>query len=81
MTSTSATAGSSNYLSLLQLLQNELRTEVSSRCDRLLRSKGIVFGADRHQLVAAPPAAPMAFPGDLQSTIDTLIAGVQRQAD
>jgi hypothetical protein len=80
MTSISATAGSSNYLSPLQLLQNELRTEVSSRCDRLLRSKCIVFGADRHQLVvtivrAAPPAAPMAFPGDLQSKIDTPIAG------
>jgi hypothetical protein len=30
MTSISATAGSSNYLSPLQLLQNELQTEVSS---------------------------------------------------
>src|SRR5580698_9851048 len=81
MTSISATSGSSNYLSPLQLLQNELQTEVSS---------GAISSSDQSALSSAlndinsslqsdSPAGSTggtnASPGDLKSKIDTLIAG------
>ena len=50
MTSISATSGS-NYLSPLQLLQNELQTEVSSGAISFVRSERAVLGTERHQLV------------------------------
>src|SRR5580692_1169607 len=80
MTSISATSGS-NYLSPLQLLQNELQTEVSS---------GAISSTDQSALSSAlndinsslqsnspgnSAGGPNATPGDLKSKIDTLIAG------
>ncbi len=80
MTSISAASGS-NYLSPLQLLQNELQTEVSS---------GAISSSDQSALSSAlndinsslqsdrpsgSGSGTNASPGDLQSKINTLIAG------
>lgn len=80
MTAISATSGS-NYLSPLQLLQNELQAEVSS---------GAINSSDQGALSSAltdinsslqssgpsnSTSGTHASPGDLQSKIDTLIAG------
>lgn len=80
MTAISATSGS-NYLSPLQLLQNELQAEVSS---------GAINSSDQGALSSAltdinsslqssgpsnSTSGTNASPGDLQSKIDTLIAG------
>ena len=80
MTAISATSGS-NYLSPLQLLQNELQTEVSS---------GAISSTDQGALSSAlndinsslqsdSPSSSTggsnATPGDLKSKIDSLIAG------
>src|ERR1700677_2318274 len=80
MTSISATSNN-NYLSPLQLLQNELQTEVSS---------GAISSSDQSALSAAltdinsslqsgssssSTGGANASPGDLQSKIDALIAG------
>ena len=80
MTAISATSGS-NYLSPLQLLQNELQTEVNS---------GAISSSDQGALSSAlndinsslqsdSPSSSTggsnATPGDLKSKIDSLIAG------
>ena len=80
MTSISATSGS-NYLSPLQLLQNELRTEVSSGAisssDQSALSSALndINSSLQNNSPSTSTGGANASPGDLKSKIDTLIAG------
>ena len=80
MTSISATSGS-NYLSHLQLLQNELRTEVSSGAisssDQSALSSALndINSSLQNNSPSTSTGGANASPGDLKSKIDTLIAG------
>jgi hypothetical protein len=80
MTSISATSGS-NYLSPLQLLQNELQTEVSSGAisstDQSALSSALndINSSLQNDGPSSSTGGANASPGDLKSKIDTLIAG------
>ena len=81
ITSISATSGSSNYPSPLQLLQNELRTEVSfgaiSPSDQGALSSALtgINSSLQSDSPSSSAGGTNAAPGDLKSKIDSLIAG------